>query len=982
MESMESEIPKPEPKPTQASMKGAEARVSETAHTLESQEVLRILGASEAGLSTNEAKRRLDVHGPNRLPMAKEESWLILLWHQLKNPLIWVLLGAGVIAFFVDPEGGIKSGVVILGAVIINTLIGFIQEQRASRAIASLSQMVPDRAKTLRDGHEISIPAADLVPGDVVSLCSGDKVPADMRVLVSKNLQAQEAALTGESVPTKKSTPPVASDAALGDRSSMVFGGTLITYGTARAVVTATGAGTELGQISDLLNRTTEIETPLTKALVSIGKILSIAIIIVAFVLLILGTWRITSATGVDTLTGLRQTAIFAIALAVGAIPEGLPAIVTIILAIGVQRMARRRAIIRHLPAVETLGSTTVICSDKTGTLTRNEMTVQAIWTPDGLTRVSGIGYEPKGDFTFEPHSAGTSRADDSSHVMRLLEAGSLCNDAWIEAKGDRWKLHGDPTEGALVVAAEKAGIDVKGLRTRCPRIDVMPFESEHQFMATLHDAPSGEATAGEPQSGQRRLIMKGAPEAVLKRCSFEGGNRESAKDESAHAEAMKAATKAVTTLANEGMRVLAVAEKKHGTAHTTHAELGPEDLDSGFELLGLQGMIDPPRVEAIHAIDVCQSAGITVKMITGDHRDTAQAIGQSLGLASTGTTGLTGKDLESLSDRELHKAVIESNIFARVAPEHKLRLVRALQAQGHVVAMTGDGVNDAPALKQADIGVAMGLGGTAAARDASDIILMDDNFSTIEAAVEEGRQVYDNMVKSLAFVLPTNLGLALTMIIAVMLFPFENGILLVPMLPTQLLWINLVASVALSLPLAFEAKEPNIMERPPRDPGQPVFGSFLVIRTAIVASLMAAGSLAVFQYEFSRMISAGIPKSEALPVAQTMAVTTIVMFQIFYMLNCRSLRDSMFRIGFFSNLSVYFGIASLLFLQALFIYTAPLQNLFGTAPLGLREWLIASLVGAVILPVISIEKRILKQTGSRKDRAPEPSQATRRQPP
>jgi Ca2+-transporting ATPase len=593
--------------------------------------------------------------------------------------------------------------------------------------------------------------------------------------------------------------------------------------------------------------------------------------------------------------------------------------------------MAARRAIIRKLPAVETLGSTTVICSDKTGTLTRNEMTVQALWTPAGSYALSGVGYAPQGELRRGEERLGAPPED----ARELLVAGALCNDASVRPKDGTWELTGDPTEGALVVAAEKAGLRVAEARGRHTRVDAIPFESEHQYMATLHTDGAGACD----------VFLKGAPEVVLRRCALHDGF--DAEDVAAEVE----------RLARRGMRVLAVAGKR---VDASQAGLAVADVEGGFSLLGLQGMIDPPRQEAVAAVRECHEAGITVKMITGDHQTTAEAIGTQLGLLEAGSRGVTGAQLAKLDDEALRETVASTNVFARVAPEHKLRLVRALQAKGHVVAMTGDGVNDAPALEQANIGVAMGITGTSVSKEAADIVLADDNFASITAAVEEGRRVYDNLIKSLAFVLPTNLGLALILVFGVAFFPIQSiGGELVPllaMLPTQLLWINLVATVSLALPLAFEAKEPDVMRRAPRDPAAPVLSGFVVGRTVVTALLMAAGGIGLFLWEYWLEL----PRqghATALAEAQTMAVTTVIMFQIFYLMTCRSLTGSVFRLGLFSNRAIFIGVAVLALLQAGFMYLPFMQRIFGTAPLEAMELGLCALVGAVILPVIAVEK-------------------------
>jgi calcium-translocating P-type ATPase len=707
----------------------------------------------------------------------------------------------------------------------------------------------------------------------------------------------------------------------------------LITTGTGQAVVVATGAETEIGKISSMLREAAELETPLTRSLGRVAQVLTVAIAVVSAVMV-----------GVALLRGypLLEAVLAGITLAVAAIPEGLPAIITIALAIGVQRMAARRAVVRKLPAVETLGQAGVVCTDKTGTLTRSEMTVASIWTPSDGYELSGVGYEPKGELRRGGKAVGATPGD----VRALLRAAALCNDARLaEREGGGFGITGDPTEAALIVAAQKLGMPDDALREEAPRRDVIPFESEHKYMATLHVAASGE----------HEILMKGAPEVVLGRAShLAGGAPLDAASVLEHVEAM----------ASRGMRVLAVASRKPAPRIEG---LGEAEVAGGFELLGLVGMIDPPRPEAIEAVKACQRAGITVKMITGDHPVTAKAIGIELGLLGPSDEVVTGRELSAMSTAELADVAQKRNVFARVAPEHKLRLVEALQAAQQVVAMTGDGVNDAPALKQANIGVAMGITGTAVAKQAADIVLTDDNFASIRAAVEEGRRVYDNLIKALAFVLPTNIGEALVLVIAVLFFPLVDGRPLLPMAPVQILWINLVATVTLSLPLAFEAKEPNLMERPPRRANEPILGRFVLVRTVVVALLMTAGAVGLFLMEYDDKLDAGMSAAFALREAQTMAVTTMVLFQVFYLLNCRSLRGSTLAIGLFSNPLVYVGIVALVLLQLGFVYLPFMNALFDSAPLGAGEWAKSTAAALVVLPVIALEKRWQRRRSERR---------------
>ena len=793
----------------------------------------------------------------------------------------------------------------VFGAVGVNAIIGFIQEYRAGKAIEALAAMIPEAATALRNGQSIAVSADGLVPGDVVTVQSGDKVPADLRLIRVKNLLVEEAALTGESLPVAKRSDAVLPDSPLGDRFCMAYSGTLVVQGTATGVVVTTGNNTELGRINALLNQTTQLETPLTRQLARVTTGITVAVVVVVVVLIAFGIWIKDAPVG--------ESLMVAVSLAVAAIPEGLPAVITICLAIGVRRMAERHAVVRHLPAVETLGSTTIICSDKTGTLTRNEMTVQVAWLEGHEYRFSGIGYAPEGEIEHD----GARLTTVPPALQELLSIAVLCNDSALRPEGDSWAITGDPTEAALVVAGQKAGLHVHEFRSRHPRRDVIPFESDTKFMATLNRI-----------DGENRILLKGAPETVLERCTLDAAEQQKVHE-------------AMATYARQGMRVIAFAQRRDVAAE----EISPSDVTKNLQFAGLLCMIDPPRTDAMDAIRICHSAGITVKMITGDHPVTAEAIGRQLGLLQQRQGALTGRDLDGLSETGLQSAVMSTNVFARVAPEHKIQIVQALQTQRHVVAMTGDGVNDAPALKRADIGIAMGITGTAVSKEAAKVVLMDDNFASITAAVEEGRRVYDNLIKSLAFVLPTNLGLACTLTASMFFFPTVrvDGVneLLMAMSPSQTLWINLVASVTLSIPLAFEVLEPNAMRRMPRPPDEPVFSGFIVARLIMVALLMSAGACGLFLWEYFRIIGpepvTAARHALALAEAQTVCVTSITFTQIFYLLNCRSLRDSLFAQGVFSNPSVFIGIGLLLLLQSCFIYLPPLQALFASAALDAR---------------------------------------------
>lgn len=896
-------------------------------HAMPTQEAMIVLHTDQSGLTADEAARRLQEHGANELVARGGDNPLRMLWRQLNNPIGWLLLAAGVVALVLNKY---TDAAVVFGAVVINAVIGFLQEYRAGKAIEELAALLPEMATVIRGGRPVAVHARELVPGDFVALQSGDKVPADLRIFQAKNLLVEEAALTGESLPVAKHVEAVSSDAPLGDRVGMAYSGTLVIQGAATGVVVATGGATELGRINELLEETEQLITPLTRQLAKVTTGITIAVVGIVAVLIGFGIWIKNAPPG--------EALMVAVTLAVAAIPEGLPAVITIALAIGVRRMAARHAVIRYLPAVETLGATTVICSDKTGTLTRNEMTVQVAWVGGHEYRFSGVGYSPDGEVEHDG-----IRMEQLPHGLReLLLMGVLCNDAAVHDTGGAWTPVGDPTEAALVVAAHKGGLNAEELRGLHQRLDVIPFESETKFMATLHDI-----------DGARHILLKGAPETVLQRCLLDDPDRSRIND-------------AVETFARQGMRMIAFA----GRRNVQNDRLLPGEEDGGFAFAGLMGMIDPPRTEALDAIRTCHGAGITVKMITGDHPVTAEAIGRQLGLLTAEQQPVQGRELDGLSDVQLRSVALGTNVFARVAPEHKLALVQALQAEGNVVAMTGDGVNDAPALKRADIGVAMGITGSSVSKEAAKVVLMDDNFSSIAAAVEEGRRVYDNLVKSLAFVLPTNLALAAILSVAMFFFPTVTvegeNVLLLAMSPTQILWINLVASVTLSIPLAFETLEPNAMQRPPRPAGEPVFSRFLLYRLITMAALMTAGGCGLFLWEYFR-IAGSAPVTATLHVmalaeAQTICVTVVTFSQIFYLLNCRSLRNSIFSLGVFSNPSVFVGIGVLLLLHACFIYLPPLQTLFGSAALDARAWLMAILAGAIVLPVISVEKWLMRR--------------------
>ena len=890
-------------------------------HHLEVSEVTRLLQSDlRHGLTSDEAAVRLEKFGPNAVTArpGKPAWWRFLL--QFHQPLIYILLAAtavtAALAEWVD------SGV-IFGVVLVNAVVGFIQENRAEKAIEALTRMVTTEATVRRDGRKLRIPSSQLVPGDVVLLQAGDRVPADLRLFETRNLHCDESALTGESLPVAKTTEPLDHDIALADRKNQAFGGTLVTAGQAAGLVWATGDRTETGRIAWLISEAVDISTPLTRKIARFSKLL---------LWVILGLAGLTFVVGVARGEGAVEMFMAAVALAVGAIPEGLPAAVTIVLAAGVSRMASRRAIIRKLPAVETLGSTTVICSDKTGTLTENQMTVQAIHAGGWNYQVTGGGYHPEGDIIYQDQTI-----DTAAHpaLLECLRAGVLCNDSELVFEDGRHRIQGDPTEAALLVAAAKAGLVHAETAEQAPLIDMIPFESEHMFRATLH---------GGRDDGSKRVIYKvGAVERLLERSDDMLG-----ADEKIISLDREAVRDDVEAMASQGLRVLAFARLHAPPEQDT---LDHEHVRGGLTFLGLQGMIDPPRKEVIQAVEDCRRAGITVKMITGDHAATARVIAARIGLVAEGETirSLTGRDLEKTSDEDLPAVAAETEVFARVAPEQKLRLVKALQARGHVVAMTGDGVNDAPALKQADIGVAMGIAGTDVAKGAADMVLTDDNFASIEAAVEEGRHVFDNLTKFIVWTLPTNLGEGGIIMVAVVL-----GVTL-PVLPVQLLWVNMATALLLGLMLVFEPKESGLMDRPPRDPARPLLTAALIVRTLLVSSFIVGGGLWLFHHEITR---AGDTVAEA----RTAVINTIVMVETVYLFSCRSLHHSLFQVGLFSNKFAIAGAATMILLQLFFTYSPLMNRLFQTVPLAADVWL--GIIGVAVLSFIAVEIEKLFRRG------------------
>ncbi len=867
------------------------------------------------GLSRLEAERRLQTYGQNSLPPPKRRGPWLRFALQFHNPLIYVLLVAGAIT--VGLNDYVDAGV-IFGVVLINAFIGFIQEGKAEKALEAVRAMLASRATVLREGERHEIDAALLVPGDIVLLESGARVPADLRLLRVKNLRINEAALTGESVPVDKGVAQVADEAPIGDRTCMAYSGTVVSFGQAQGLAVGTGQATEIGRIGTLVGEVQTLATPLTRRLDQFARQITLFILAVGLVTFLYGRF----AHAMPTL----DIFLAVVGLAVAAIPEGLPAIVTIVLAIGTRVMARNNAIVRRLPAVETLGSVTVICSDKTGTLTKNEMTAVQVMLPAHTLAVSGVGYAPEGGFH---RDAAVDPAQDEA-LQALARCALLCNDARLkhDAATD-WQLVGDPTEGALLTLARKAGLDPMDAAAALPRIDEIPFESDHRFMATLHHDHEGHAF----------VLLKGAPERVLSLCvQLEGGQPlERAVWEARMEEAARA-----------GQRVLALAQcdLPAGTTALSMADITPR-----FTLLGLVGLIDPPREEAIAAVADCQRAGLRVKMITGDHVVTAAAIGRQLGLSADGA--LTGEEVAALDDAQLRRRALATDVFARASPEHKLRLVAALQAQGELVAMTGDGVNDAPALKAADIGVAMGHKGTDAAREAADLVLTDDNFATIARAVRGGRVVFDNIKKSLLFILPTNGGEAGVILLAVLV-----GVAL-PVTAGQILWVNMITAVTLSLALAFEPAEPGVMHRPPRQPTEPLITRVLAARIAYVSLLMVAVTFAVFEWELAR--------GSRIEVARTAAVNMLAFGELVYLFNVRHFTAHAFTRDIFTGNPVALGVSLLLVcFQLLFTYAPPMQQVFHTAALDATSWLVIFVLGLAKFLAVEAEKAVLRRLGVR----------------
>jgi len=897
-------------------------------HALEAEQVLATVGATSGGLSDVEAEQRRLRYGRNALPQDTGRSLLERIGAQLNNMLIYVLLGSALLTAFL---GHFVDTGVIIAVVVVNAVIGLIQEGKAEQALDAIRSMVAPGATVLREGRRSEVDAEELVPGDIVLLEAGDRVAADLRIIRARSLHIDEAVLTGESVPVDKGATPVHQDAVLGDQAPMAFSGTFVAAGQGTGVVVATGVATELGQITTLIGKVETLTTPLIRKMNGFAHQLSVAILgICAGTLLFAIFVRDFS---------IADAFMAVVGMAVAAIPEGLPAVMTITLAIGVQRMAERNAIIRRLPAVETLGSVGVICTDKTGTLTRNEMTVRVGIVGRDAFDILGTGYEPTG--AVMPRAANGSGVIDAGNkgLRRLARAAALCNDAELARSGGTWKVNGDPMEGALLAFAAKVLGDAEGtdtaiseLRGAMPRIDTIPFDAETRYMASLHALPGDANGVGEARC---IVIAKGAPERLLDMCRLEI----SAGEEVAELDADYWRGQ-IDDCAAEGQRTLMLAER---VIDGSKDDLSERDLDDGLVLIGLVSLIDPPRSEAIDAVAQAQSAGIRIKMITGDHAATAAAIGRQLGLADAGQV-LTGAEFAEVPPESLPDVARRTGIFARTSPEQKLRLVEALQSDGSVVAMTGDGVNDAPALKRADVGVAMGVKGTEAAKEAAAMVLADDNFASIAAAVREGRTVYDNLTKVIGWTLPTSFGETVIIMVAILL-----GFAM-PVLPVQILWVNMVTAVGLGLVLGFEPPSPGIMRRRPLAPDEPILSGVLVWQILFVSALFVAGCFGVFQLAMSRGYD--------IETARTMVVNQLVVMEIFYLCSVRFIGQFGFGGEFFRVTRVLvIGVGTVVILQLAFTYLPPFQAVFRTTAISLADWGLILAIGGMVFAAVEVEK-------------------------
>ncbi|WP_424244100.1 magnesium-transporting ATPase (P-type) [Elusimicrobium posterum] len=869
----------------------------------------------EHGLTETEAYERLELYGKNVLPQGKKRSAIVRFLMHFNDVLIYVLFGAAIITALL---GHYVDTIVILLVAVINSCIGFFQESKAEKAIENIKNMLSPKAQVVRDGTRFEIDAAELTIGDMVILSPGDKVPADLRLLRTDNLKIEESALTGESVASNKKKDVLPEDTLLGDRKNMAFSSTSVRAGTGLGVVVGVGANTEIGKINQLLSEVNKVTTPLIRQTSQFGKMVSIAIVLIAVVVFAFGYFFRDYPTS--------ELLLSVIGLAIAVIPEGLPAILSIILALGVQNMARKKAIVRSLPSVETLGSVSVICSDKTGTLTKNEMTVKNVQTADALFEVTGTGYDPDGEILLDGNIVDFEKRPV---INRLVNCFNICNDSALSKDKDgHWTVKGDPTEGALITLYHKARLEHRNYE----RFSTVPFDSEYKFMATMIEG-----------TDKNIIYIKGAPERLLNMAEKQLSINGIQDFDRAFWE------KKIEELAAKGQRIIGAAYKK---LDKNVKDIYPEHLivddenDDDVIFLGLAGMIDPPREEAVDAIKTCKEAGITVKMITGDHIETAKTIGKELGIGD-GTKALSGKDLEAMSDKELEDVVLEYNIYARTSPEHKIRIVNALQAKGITCAMTGDGVNDAPALKKSDVGIAMGIKGTDVTKDAAEIVLADDNFATIVTAVEEGRRVYANLKKTILFVLPTN-GAEGFLIMASIIFAT-----MMPLTPVQILWVNMITSITLSFALAFEKAEPGIMKMPPRSPDTPLLNGYFIWRIAFLSVLIGGGTLAISVH----LLNNGLAEN----LVKTITLQTIVITQAFHLFNSRSIRGFALNKEFFSNSAIFVVWAAMMALQLAVTYIPVLNNIFGTEPLQLAHWSYPFVFGFLVFVIVEIEKSIVR---------------------
>ncbi len=884
-----------------------------TWHEQPSEIILTDLKATITGLSENEALERLQIYGPNRLPSPPRKNAFFRFLLQFHNLLIYVLLGSAVITAMLDHW---IDTFVILAVVVVNAIIGFIQEGKAEKAIEALRLMLSPSASVLRDGERHSVEGESLVPGDIVLLEAGDKVPADLRLLQAHGLSIKEAILTGESIPVEKHKNPVASDAALGDRSCLAFSGTLVTNGQGRGVVVATGAKTEIGRVGGLLSKVETLTTPLVEQMDLFSKWLTVMVLLVAAVLLTFG-YFVEFYTFTDVFMAV-------VAISVAAIPEGLPAVLTITLAVGVQEMAKRNAIIRRLPAIETLGSVSVICTDKTGTLTRNEMTVASVVTPRNVFTVEGMDYAPVGEVKLQDRSVN---GENQPALTEIGLAAALCNDSSLREQDGAWDVKGDPMEGALLSFAGKVGVAFREQRKTWTRTDTIAFDFQHRFMAALHHNHEQHA----------QIFVKGAPEQILSMCNVQRSENGSTEplDKDDWREKIEG-------IAAQGQRVLALAVREVKPEHTV---LEHTDVKGALTFLGVVGLFDPPSVQALAAVAECQGAGISVKMITGDHVGTAIAIGRLFGLQNPDKV-LTGADLDTMDDVALKAAVFETNIFARTSPEHKLRLVIALQSRGMTVAMTGDGVNDAPALKRADVGIAMGKKGSEVAKEAGEVVLADDNFASIAAAVREGRTVYDNIKKAISWTLPTNMGEAMTILVALLFH------MTLPITPIQILWVNLITGVSLGLVFAFEPPEENVMRRPPHPRHEPLLTRELAWHCAIVSFLILSSVFGIYFYAVDRGYS--------VELGRTLAVNMLVVLEIFHLFFIRNLHgSSMSWKTLLGTKVVWLSVGTVTIAQFAITYLSPLQKIFHTEAMSLLDNLLILGIGVVFFVVTEIEKQL-----------------------